>query len=163
MGVDMDLSNTKLIISEIDGIITDGFSGIGEMDITMFKHFYIKDFEAINMMKRHWDFVFLSSAAAINLSLCRKRNIPFYFAERNKKEIYTKILQRYGVLADDVLYVGATYSDVPCMKESGFSACPEDATVPVKNTADLVMPLMSGTGVLCYIYDFLNDNCLRGL
>lgn len=157
----MELPDIKLIISEVDGVITDGFSGVGEMDITMFKHFYIKDFEAINMIKKNWLFVFLSSDASISLSLCRKRNIPFYFAERNKKEVYTKILQRYGVLADDVLYVGATYSDVPCMKRSGFSTCPEDATVPVKNTADLVIPLMSGTGVLCYIYDFLNNNCFR--
>ena len=156
-----ELKDIKLIISEVDGIITDGLSGMGEMDITMFKQFYIKDFEAINRIKKHWLFVFLSADASISMSLCRKRNIPFYFSERNKKEAYTKILQRYNILADDVFYVGSTYSDVPCMRESGFSICPEDATLPVKNNSDLIVPLMSGTGVLCYVYDFLSDNLLR--
>lgn len=159
----MNLPDIKLIVSEVDGVITDGFSGIGEVDITVFKHFYMKDFEAINNLKRYWPFVFLSSDAAISLSLCRKRNIPYYFAEKDKCQVFTKILQRYGVLADNVVFVGATYSDVKCMAESGFSLCPEDAPVPVKNRADLVAPLMSGTGVLCYLFDFLSENYIRRL
>jgi len=50
----MDLSNIKAVISEIDGIVTEHLSGIGEMNITMFKQFYMKDFEAINLIKKNW-------------------------------------------------------------------------------------------------------------
>jgi len=57
----MLLENIKLVISEIDGIITEGLVGFGEMNIPMFKQFFIKDFEAINEIKKHWGFVFISS------------------------------------------------------------------------------------------------------
>ena len=90
----MDFGNIKLIVSEIDGIVTEHLVAFGEMNVVMFKQFYMKDFEAINLIKKDWGFTFLSSDANINASLCKKRNIPFFFAERNKKEVYNQILQR---------------------------------------------------------------------
>ena len=48
---EMYFDNIKVIVSEIDGIVTEHLSGIGEMGITMFKQYYIKDFDAINQIK----------------------------------------------------------------------------------------------------------------
>lgn len=153
----MDLSNIKIIISEMDGIVTEHLSGLGEMDAVLFKQFYMKDFEAINLLKSNWKFSFLSSEAPINMSLCRKRNINFFYAERSKKEIYIKLLQRYSMTPDDALYIGSCYSDIECLRLSGFSMCPEDAVPQVKNTVDHVIPAYGGTGVLCYVYELLNS------
>ena len=157
----MDLSNIKLVISEVDGIITEGLVGLGEMDLTMFKQFYMKDFEAINLIKKGWGFTFLSSDAAISLSLCRKRNIPFYHSERSKIEIYRRIVQRFSITPDNVLYVGGSYSDIECMQASGISMCPEDAVPQVKNTVDHVIPIYGGAGVLCYVCEVLHGFKLR--
>ena len=151
----MDFKDIKLIVSEIDGIITEGLSGIGEFNTTMFKEFYIKDFEAINLIKKYWTFVALSSDAAVNASLCRKRNIPFFFAERSKFDLYKQILMRYNVNADNVLYIGNSYSDIDCLRASAFSVCPEDAVIQVKNTVDHVAPIYGGNGVICYVYEML--------
>lgn len=156
----MNLTNIKLIISEVDGIITEHLTAIGELNIPMFKQFYMKDFEAINMIKKHWGFVFLSSDAAINMSLCKKRNLPFYHADRNKKEIYSKIVSRFGITPDNVLYIGNSYSDIECMQLSGTSMCPEDGVSRVKNTVDHVIPVYSGGGVLCYVYELLEEQRL---
>jgi 3-deoxy-D-manno-octulosonate 8-phosphate phosphatase (KDO 8-P phosphatase) len=117
----------KIIVSEIDGIVTEHLFGIGEMNITMFKQYYMKDFEAINQIKSNCNFVFLSSDAAINLSLCRKRSIPFYHAERNKKDVLVQILRRYNCTPENLLYIGCSYSDIDCMKLAEISLCPEDA------------------------------------
>lgn len=154
----MNLNEIKIVISEIDGVITEGLSGIGEIGVTLFKQFYMKDFEAINQLKKGKVFVFLSADAEINSSLCKRRNIPFYYALNNKKETYANILRRYSLTADNVLYIGSSYSDVECMRMSGFSMCPEDAVSAAKNAADLVIPMMSGTGILCYVNDFLELN-----
>lgn len=151
----MDLSNIKFIISEVDGVITEHLSGIGEMGITLFKQFCIKEFEAINFIKKDWGFAFLSIDAAISMSTCKKKNIPFFFAERSKKEIFNNMLRRYDITADNVLYIGSMYSDIECMKMSSLSMCPEDASQQVKNVADHVIPVYSGNGVLCYVYDTL--------
>jgi 3-deoxy-D-manno-octulosonate 8-phosphate phosphatase (KDO 8-P phosphatase) len=153
----MDFNNIKLVVSEIDGIITEHLVAFGEMNVVMFKQFYIKDFEAINLIKKDWGFAFLSSDANINASLCKKRNIPFFFAERNKKDIYNQILQRYTLNPDNILYVGSSYSDIAVMQMSGISMCPEDAVPQVKAISTHIIPVYSGTGILCYVYELLND------
>ena len=153
----MSFDNISLVISEIDGIVTEHLVALGEMNTVMFKQFYMKDFEAINLIKKDWGFVFLSSDANINLSLCKKRNIPFFFADRNKKEAYNQIMQRYSLTPDNVLYVGSSYSDIECIKMSGISMCPEDAVPQVKALVSDVIPIYSGTGILCYVYELLQD------
>jgi len=157
----MDLSKIKLIISEVDGVVTEHLTGVGEMNMVMFKQYYMKDFEAINEIKKHWKFAFLSSDASISLSMCKKRNIPFFHAERSKAEVYNKILPRYRVTADQVLYIGTSYWDIKCMKLSAASFCTEDSVTQVKNVADIVLPYMGGTGVLCAVYDVLYSDLLQ--
>ena len=151
----MDLSKIKFVISEIDGIVTEHLSGIGEMGVTMFKQYYMKDFEAINLIKKDWGFAFLSSDPAVSLSTCKKKNIPFFYAERNKREVYNMLLNRYNLTPDNVLYVAGSYSDIECLRMSGVSMCPEDAVIQVKNIVDEIIPLYGGTGVLCYVYETL--------
>jgi YrbI family 3-deoxy-D-manno-octulosonate 8-phosphate phosphatase len=153
----MDFDNIKLVVSEVDGIITEHLIAFGEINTVMFKQFYMKDFEAINLIKKDWGFAFLSSDANINLSLCKKRNIPFFFAEKSKREVYNQILQRYSLIPDNVLYIGSSYSDINCIQMSGMSMCPEDAVPQVKAMVDHVIPVYSGTGILCYVYELLND------
>jgi len=157
----MDFGDIKLVVSEIDGIITEHLVGFGEMGTVLFKQFCLKDFEAINLVKKNWNFVFLSSEAAINMSLCKKKNIPFFYAERSKRDVYKNLLHRYNLTPDNVLYIGSSYSDMACIKLSGISMCPEDAVSEVKNLVDYVVPVYSGTGVLCYIYDMLNTHKLN--
>ena len=138
----LNFENIKLIISEVDGVITDGTSLIGEANITIGKYFCLKDFEAINKIKKQYNFVFLSSDASI------RKNIPFFFAEKDKETVYMSIVDKYRVTSDNVLYVGSNYSDLGCIRRSGFSACPEDAVIQVKNTTNTVLPVYGGAGVL---------------
>lgn len=151
----MDLNNIKFVLSEVDGIITEHLSGLGEMGITMFKQYCMKDFEAINLIKKDWGFAFISSDAAINMSTCKKKNIPFFHAKRSKKDVYNNILRKFDLTPDNILYIGSSYSDLDCLKMSGISMCPEDAVSQVKNIADHVIPIYSGTGILCYVYETL--------
>ena len=159
----MDFKEIKVIVSEIDGIITEDLAGIGEFNITMFKQFYLKDFEAINLIKKYWNVVFLSADAAINASLCRKRNFPFFFAERSKADVYKQILRRYNLGPENVLYIGNSYADIECMRMSGFSACPEDASPRIKNVVDHVIPIYGGCGIFGYIYEMLDNYRLQKL
>lgn len=157
----MNFENIKIIVSEIDGIVTEHLSGVGEMNVTMFKQYYMKDFDAINQIKSNCNFVFLSDDAAISLSMCRKKNIPFYYTERNKKDILVQILRRYDCTPENLLYIGCSYSDLDCMKLAEFSLCTEDSVSQVKNISDHVVPLYGGSGVLCYVYDILQESFIK--
>jgi len=95
------------------------------------------------------------------MSLCRKRNIPFFHAEKDKKEVFVNnVLRKYNLSPENVLYVGNSYSDIECLRMSAISMCPEDAVPPVKMMADCVIPMLGGTGILCYVYDVLYGDLL---
>ena len=157
----VNFDSIKFVVSEIDGVVTEHLAGLGELNTVLFKQFCLKDFEAINLIKHNWGFAFLSSEAVINLSLCKKRNIPFFHAEKNKLSVFKNLIQRYNITPDDVLYIGSSYSDTSCAKLAGISMCPEDGVPQMKNIVDRVIPVYSGTGVLCYVYEVLDECRLK--
>jgi 3-deoxy-D-manno-octulosonate 8-phosphate phosphatase KdsC-like HAD superfamily phosphatase len=120
----------KLIVSEIDGVITDGTYAEDEMGHVLYKRFNAKDFSAINEIKRlGYTFVFLAEDNNINYNMCRRKNIPFYWA-KNEKEKYTKlieIMRRYNCTPDDTVFIASRVSDKKCAQMIPKSICPEDA------------------------------------
>lgn len=149
------LHNVKVIISEVEGILTNGTFPIDELGNVPFKTFYHKDFEAINLLKRYFKVVFISADNKINYNLFRSKQIPFYFESMNKKEALLKALKRYSVTPDQAIYIGSTYSDIECMRQIPLAICPEDAVPDIKNIAITVLPIYGGDGVFCSLYEFL--------
>lgn len=140
------MNNIKLIVSEIDGVLTTGSDPVDELGNTVFKHFYMADFEAINKLKEKCTFVFLSSDNTINYNLCRRKNIPFYWAKSDKGGILSSILMRYNVTAEDTLYIGSKISDIPCMRMIPVSFCTDD-TLGFKS-----FDIIPGKGILTELY-----------
>ncbi len=120
------MNKIKLVVSEIDGIITSGQQPIDELGNTPFKNFYTGDFEAINKIKAICPFVFLSSDNKVSYNLCRNKNIPFYWARKDKRSVLLEVMRRYNVTADDTMYIGSKLSDIPCMNMVPNSLCTSD-------------------------------------
>lgn len=147
----------KIIVSEIDGIVTEDLLHIDELGNVPFKKFYRKDFEAINELRKTFTFVFLSSDNSVSYHLCRRKNIPFYHTAKDKKEGLIKIMQRYSVTPDEIIYIGNSFSDLKCIQMIPFSLCPADAINGVKTVSYHVLDSYSGEGVLCEVCDLLKD------
>lgn len=147
--------NLKLIVSAVDGVITDGKAPIDELQNVPFKNYCLKDFEAINEIKKTFKFVFISSDNAVSYNLFRARNIPFYWAPKSKKKTMTEIMQRYGYKPENVMYVGCSYSDIKCMHLAEVSFCTQDAPNTVNTAADYLLPAFGGENVLCELYEIL--------
>ena len=152
--------NIKIVVSAVDGIITEYLSPIDELGNTLFKSYYMKDFEAINEIKKAYTFVFISKDQAISYHLFRRKNIPFYYAPKSKKEGLIKIMRKYGVTPENVIYIGCSYSDIENMKMAEISFCTEDSPDSVKIVADNILPYYGGCGVLCGLYEVLKKNYL---
>ena len=159
----MDLKNIEIIVSEIDGIITDGCDAIDYMNNTLFKKYCIRDFEAINELKRHFTFVFLAEDYAVNYKIMRDRNIPTYFSsnKEDKLSILTKkILPRYNTRPENLLYLGSSLSDIPCIHLSQISMVP--ATIlGVASEASYQIPITSGQGIISYVANTLRVEMAR--
>lgn len=146
--------NIKLIISEIDGIITNGKVWYDELGNVPIKEYDLASFEVINKLKEEFIFVFMSAHNEINYNLMRRKNIPFYWT-KNKKQTLLKILERYGVTADEVLYLGYSYSDMPCMSYIPISYC-------MHGSPQAVMSLANDTFIdLSELYELLKPEIAR--
>jgi 3-deoxy-D-manno-octulosonate 8-phosphate phosphatase (KDO 8-P phosphatase) len=162
-GFTENLNNVKLIISEVDGVLTNGdfyFDALGNIP---FKGFYFKDFEAINLLKRSFKVVFVSSEPSVSYKLFQQKQLPFYYDLKDKKQAVLKVLNHYSVKPDDALYVASTYSDSDCMMQIPMSVCTEDSPPDVKNRASIVLPVYGGDGVFCHLYELLRSEMNRRL
>jgi len=145
----------KIVVSAMDGIITEDMTAFDAMGNIMFKQYYMKDFEVINMLKKTFTFVFISSDNYVNYSLCRKKNIPFFHASKSKLKELTEIMRRYDVTPENVLYVGCSYSDIESIKLAQVTFCPSDAPESVRNSVTYPLSTYGGGGVLCELYELL--------
>ena len=155
------LKEIQIIISEVDGIITQGWLPFDELGNNPYKLFYYRDFEAINVLKPHFKVVFISSDNKVSYNLMRSRNIPFYYEPKNKKQALLAALKRYSLRPDQAIYIGSSYTDIECMRQVPFSVCPEDAVSDIKNISATVLPVYGGDGVFCALYDLLKSEIAR--
>ena len=140
----------RLIISEIDGVLTSGDTTIDELGNILYKTFNSKDFEAINELKKYFIVVFLSSDNNISYNLCRRKNWPFFWA-KNEEEKYdklTEILRRYSCTPDDALYIGSKISDRKCCQMIPKSFCPDDAGHYLRDICWAEFTTKGGEGIM---------------
>jgi len=154
-----DLSNIKLIVSEIDGVITDGTYPEDEMGHVFYKVYQSRDFSAINELKKNFKLVFLSDDNRVNYNMCKRRNIPFYWG-KNEKEKYdslVEILRRYSCTPDETIYIGSKINDVKCCKMIPKSFCPDDAGNYLKKICWAEFTTSGGRGIMCELLFLLKD------
>jgi len=151
----ISLSRVKLIICSMDGVITDGKVMYDELGNTLFKNYCFSDFEAINKLKKVYNFCFISSDNAINYNLCRRKNIPFFWAKKSKLDTVKSILNRYGVSPLEVIFIGATISDAEVATMIPLSFTPETSSAQF-NRFYLSLSARPGEGVMCALLSFLN-------
>lgn len=149
------LSKVKIVVSEMDGVVNDGKMSVAETGITVYKDYSIKDFEVINLIKKKYKFVFMSSDNSVNYLLCSHKNIPFFWAQKDKKETLHKILQRYSFGMDEVLYIGSKPSDLSMVKYVPISMCPRDSLPSLKSYCSYRFKAKGGEGVLCELHELL--------
>jgi 3-deoxy-D-manno-octulosonate 8-phosphate phosphatase KdsC-like HAD superfamily phosphatase len=116
-----------------------------------YKSFNADDLEVVNKIKSNIPIVFISTDNAISYHFFRRKNIPFFWARKDKKEVFLQILRRYNVTAEDILFIGSKVSDVPCAHIAPLALCPVNVNDYLKKVAT---PLhsKSGEGVLTEVY-----------
>lgn len=155
----MNFSGIDIIVSEIDGIITNGLKPLDHMNHTMFKYYYDRDFEAIKELKRFFTFVFLAEDSDVSYNIMRTRNIPAFFVHGKESKLQVlneKIMPRYNMRPENLMYIGNKLSDIPCMHcaEIGFTI-PQSA-VKVQQAATNLLDVPSGFGVISKVHEILH-------
>ncbi len=154
-------SNFRMIISDIDGTLTDNYMVIGSDVGEREKRFCMKDKEATIYLKNrfnidtylitsdHWgytDHFYVNTCEAL-----RCKPISEFNGTLDKWAAVRRFLDQQGVHPDQVIYVGNGGTDLQCMQNVGRAFYPNDAEIEEGE------PLVTcgGHGVLREIYDVL--------
>ena len=125
----MELKDIKLLIIDIDGVMTDGTKIYGQDGLPYAKKYNDKDFTAIKRFRASGvQICFLSGDDNVNKAMAENRNIPFYSARGKDKKDFIPILEKdFGVSKEKMAYVGDDYFDLSIMKEVAVVFWPADA------------------------------------
>ena len=107
--------------------------------------------------------MFLSSDASVSYNIMRARNIPAYFVTNRDDKVTLltkKILPHYNTRPGNLLYIGSTFSDIPCMHSAQISMAPK-SILGVASEAIHQIPTEPGHGVISYVAAALRSEIAR--
>lgn len=69
-----------------------------------------------------------------------------YLREADKIKVLTKLMEKYSLTPDQVMYMGDDIPDYECMKHVGVPVCPADACTEIKSIVKYISPFEGGKG-----------------
>ena len=145
------LKNVKLIISDVDGVLTDGSIYIGANGEEM-KRFSVEDGAgvalAIALLSGRY-----SSATEIRGKELKIEDI--YNGMLNKIPAYEELKQKYNLEDSEIAYIGDGLIDLPVMEKSGVPISVRNAYPPVKKAALYITDKKGGSGALREAVDLI--------
>ncbi|WNB18662.1 KdsC family phosphatase [Marivirga arenosa] len=151
------LKNIKLLILDVDGVMTDTgmyFSESGDQ----FKKYNAKDGMAIKALPKFGiQTGIISSAVKVKMVKARAEMLNIknvYVGGDPKIEVLSAWCQKMNLKLSEVAIIGDDINDLAVMKAVGFAACPSDAVLKVKETVDLVLNTKGGKGCVREFIDF---------
>ena len=152
------LNAKKIIISDVDGILTES-SSYYTADGKVMKKFGAYDTEMINFMKSQgWEFLFVSKDKN-GLKITKKRilDLKCVFVEANVNKRIDIIKDKKDIY-DFVVYIGDSLSDIALFREANFSATVNNAPDIVKEYAQYTAKHNGGFGGFADICLYLHNS-----
>lgn len=145
-----DLADIKLIVLDVDGVLTDGtvLFGVGEDEV---KAFNTKDGAGLALWRDagyHSTFLTGRGGAAVERRARELRLPRIWQHVKDKAAAQAEILDHFEVSADQVAAMGDDIVDLPLLSRVALSACPADAVRDVRERVDLVVPSAGGHGAV---------------
>ncbi len=152
MTLEEKMLKIKAFALDIDGVITDGTVLVSDQ-MSPLRNFNEKDGFALRMAATH-DYP-VATITGGSLELVRFRMTQYgvkaddvYMHSSNKIIDFQRFLEKYGLQADEVLYMGDDLPDLAVIEAAGVGAAPSDACPEVLEAADYVAPCAGGRGVV---------------
>lgn len=141
----------KLVILDVDGVLTDGRFGYTSNPDEEIKFFNAKDGHAMKMLMRSG--VKLGVISGRGSAANRKRfdelGLTFFYEKQTDKlKCFKEMLVEYDLNAEDCLYMGDDVIDLPLVLRCGIGVAVSDAVPELIEVADLVTEIPGGKGAV---------------
>lgn len=151
------LKNIKLIITDVDGVLTDGGLYYGP-DGECLKRFHVHDGYAVHLLKDMGiQLVVLSGrdCPALRKRLQDLGITEYILGELDKKNAVHGIMERCGVTKNETAFVGDDLPDLDAFSEVGIGVAVANARSCVKQYADIILHTAGGFGALRELTEML--------
>jgi len=140
----------KYIFADMDGVLTDGKVQI-DANGNERKSICYRDLDAIGMgHAAGLRFVFVTGedTAIAKYIVRRFRADDAVLGAKDKGKAFDELVEKLGILPEEVCYVGDSNRDIPAICKAGLGAAPADAAPKVLEAADYITACRGGQGVL---------------
>ncbi len=143
------LSRIKLLLTDCDGVLTDGGVYYGESGEEL-KKFDIRDGMAVERLRNLAGVTTGIITGELSPSVVKRAEKlkinELHLGAKDKPAILKEILNRLGLQAEEVAYIGDDVNDAEIMKLAGVTACPNNAISFIKDIANIVCQEKGGQG-----------------
>lgn len=149
----------KLIIFDIDGVITDGSIIINE-DGKEQKRINLKDVDAIYELKSRGFAIAAITGENSPIVNYFKNRFPwdyFFSGKKDKVENIKEIESLHGISAKEICYIGDGKYDVGPLEYAGLGVCPSNAIDRAKSASDIILQNKGGEGCVWELINILED------
>lgn len=149
----------KLLITDVDGVLTDGGIYTNEDGVYM-KKFNVKDGTAVKILKdiNIKTMILSSEADPTNSKILQRRAKKIgvklcHYAIDDKLDFLKKLLPSLNLQSENIAYIGDDINDLEAMSIAGLKACPNDAVDEIKDIVDIVLNKKGGDGCFRELVD----------
>lgn len=155
--IDDKVKGLKLLLLDVDGVLTDGKITIDDNGIES-KSFNVRDGHGIKLLQRGGVKVGIITGRRSEVVKFRAAELGITILHqgiKNKIEAYEEILAQEGFQDSEVAYVGDDVVDLPVMRKVGFSVAVADASEDLFSYADYVSKHNGGSGAVREVVELI--------
>lgn len=143
-------SNIKLLILDVDGVLTDGKIYISDDGVET-KSFNVQDGLGLQLLLNTGINVAIISGRKSNAAKIRLRELGIkyaYFGAIDKNRIFEQLKKKLVLKNENIAYMGDDLSDLAIMQKVGYSIAVANAVQKIRNIADYVTKARGGDGAV---------------
>lgn len=150
-------SRIKLVLSDVDGVLTDGGMYYSEKGEAL-KKFNTRDGMGIELLLCRGIKTILITREKSKITISRGKKLKVektLIGIVNKKNKLHEICKDYKLSSSEIAYIGDDVNDLEIIKSVGLSCSPNDGVFEIKKNVDYVCRLKGGEGAFREFSDFI--------
>lgn len=147
----------KLVITDVDGVLTDGgmyYSTKGDV----MKKFFTRDGMGVTLLRKKLIPTIIITKEKTSMVKHWAKNMKIeklYDGVIKKELIIDKICKNFNLKYENIAYIGDDVNDLELLKKVGLSICPADAISEIKAICHYTCKSNGGRGVFREISDLI--------
>lgn len=155
------MNKIKLLILDIDGILTDGKKYYDSTGLSIYKTFCDKDWTSIKRFRAIGVDVLFLTGDPFNEQIAIRRKVPVIVNRKDgihidKGDYLSEICDKYNVNTNEVAYFGDDLFDIGIMKKVKYPFCPNDSPKMVIDSS-MMVNVAGGENAIQALYELCEN------